>query len=113
MLTYDDLAGGLEDAWLAARFHDHTLVESVVPDMHDRTFRAELFPDHPEPLTEATMPPWVEVSFTWAAIHQLRSEGHSGIGNEPLELSWVYNVPVHGMLDRNDGELVQLFRRAI
>jgi len=113
MLTYDDLAGGLEDAWVAARLHEHTLVEAVVPDIHDRTFRAELFPDHPEPLTEATMPPWVDVSFTWTALHQLRSEGHSGLGNEPLELTWVYNVPVHGMIDRNDGELVRMFRRAI
>lgn len=113
MLTYDDLAGGLEDAWILAQLHEHTLIEAVVPDIHDRTFRAELFPDHPEPLTDATMPPWVEISFTWTALHQLRSEGHSGLGNEALELSWVYNVPVHGMIERNDSELVRLFRRAV
>jgi hypothetical protein len=113
MLTYDELAGGLEDAWGAAGLHEHTLIEAVVPDSHDRSFRVELFPEHPDPLTEATMPPWVEVNFTWTALHQLRSEGQVELGKEPLELSWAYNVPAHGMVDRSDGELVRLFQRAV
>jgi hypothetical protein len=113
MLTYDDLAGGLEDAWVAAQLHEHSLIEAVVPDIHDRTFRAELFPEHPEPLTDMSMPPWVELAFTWTAAHQLRSEGRTGIGNEPLELTWIYNVPVHGMTDRNDNEFVRMFQRAV
>ena len=113
MLTYDDLAGGLEDAWIAAGLHEHTLIEAAVPDAHDRTFRAELFPDHPEPLTDATMPPWVEIGFSWTAVHQLRAEGREELGNEPLEMSWAYNVPVHGIQERSDTEFVRQFRRAV
>lgn len=111
MLAYDDLVTILEDAWAAAGLHEHTLVESVNPAAHDRLYRAELFPEHPEPLTEENMPPWVELTFTWSALHQLRSEGRE-IAPDPLELIWTYNVPVRGMNERSDPELVRLFQRA-
>jgi hypothetical protein len=113
VITYDDLAGGLEDAWVAAGLHEHALTEAVVPDAHDRTFRAELFPEHPEPLTDTTVPPWVEIAFTWTALHQLRSEGREGVGEDPLEISWVYNVPAHAQSERSDADLVRVFQRAV
>ncbi len=112
MLTYDDLVAALEDAWEAAGLHEHTLTESVQPSSHDRSYKAELFPDHPDPLTEENMPPWVEVAFVWSALHQLRSEGRD-IPPEPLDLAWTYTVNVQGMLERNDQELVRLFQRVV
>ncbi|MCG8350303.1 MAG: hypothetical protein MI924_21265 [Chloroflexales bacterium] len=112
MLTYDDLIAGLEDAWIAAGLHEHALIESVIPASHDRNVKVELFPDHPEPLTEENMPPWVELSFTWSALHQLYSEGRD-FAPEPLDLIWIYNVPVRGMIDRSDNELVRMFQRVV
>lgn len=113
MLNYDDLVNGLEDAWIACGLHEHTLIESILPDSHDRTYRAELFPDHPEPLTEENTPPWVELNFTWSASHQLRSEGRR-IDTEPLYLSWTYTAMVNGaMRERSDQELMHLFQKAL
>ena len=31
LITYEELATGLEDAWLMAGLHEHLLAESVVP----------------------------------------------------------------------------------
>lgn len=114
MLSYDDLVDELESAWMAAGLHEHDLVESVQPDVHERSYKAELFPDHADPLDEESMPPWVEVSFTWSAFHQLRSEGYTLHAADPLDLTWVYHVIVHkSMRDRSDSELVRLFQKAI
>ena len=112
MITYDELAAGLEDAWVLAGLHDHLLVESVQPDTFDRTYRVELFPEHPEPLTEGTSPPWVELSFTWTAAHQLFSEGRE-ISPGLLELAWTYTVDVRGQNDRGDIDLVRGFNAAV
>lgn len=112
MLTYDDLVASLEDSWPVVGLHEHALIESVLPTTHDRTYKVELFPEHPEPLTEENMPPWVEVNFTWSALHQLRSEGRE-LPPEPLDLTWTYTVSVQGMPERSDHELVRLFQRVV
>ncbi len=112
MITYDDLAAALEDAWLVAGLHDHDVVESVNPEALERTYRAELFPEHPEPMPEHAMPPWVEVALTWTAAHQLRSEGHS-IAPGVLELQWTYSVDVRSEIERTDYELLRAFQGAV
>lgn len=112
MITYDELATGLEDAWILAGLHDHLLIESVQPDSLERLYRVELFPEHPEPLTEGTSPPWVELSFTWTAAHQLHAEGRE-ISPGVLELAWTYTADVRGQTDRSDVDLVRAFNAAV
>ncbi|MEI7644762.1 MAG: hypothetical protein WCJ55_10820 [Chloroflexales bacterium] len=112
MLTYDDLVSGLEDAWLAVGLHEHAFIESVIPTTHDRTCKIELFPEHEEPLTNENIPPWLEIGFTWSAVHQLISEGRE-LPTEPLDLTWAYTATLLGSQDRNDIELVRMFQRAV
>lgn len=112
MLTYDDLVTGLEDAWLGVGLHEHSFVESVIPATHDRTLKVELFPEHEEPLSAESMPPWLELSYTWSPVHQLLSEGRT-LPSEPLDLSWTYTATVIGQQDRSDQELVRVFQRAV
>ncbi|MEI6778321.1 MAG: hypothetical protein WCK70_15585 [Chloroflexales bacterium] len=112
MLTYDDLLSGLEDSWLAVGLHEHAFVESVIPATHDRTCKIELFPEHDEPLTSENIPPWLEIGFTWSAVHQLISEGRE-IPTDPLDLTWTYTVTLLGSQERNDIELVRMFQRAV
>lgn len=112
MIIYDELAAGLEDAWLMAGLHEHLLIESIVPDSLDRIYRVELFPEHPEPLTEGISPPWVEMTYTWTPAHQLHTEGRE-ISPGPLELAWTYTVDVHEQADRNDSELLRSFNAAV
>jgi hypothetical protein len=112
MLTYDDLVTGLEDAWLAVNFHEHAFIESVIPATHDRTLKVELFPEHDEPLSGENSPPWLDLSFTWSAVHQLIAEGRE-IPAEPLDLSWTYTATAVGQNDRSDAELVRMFQRAV
>ncbi len=112
VIIYDELAAGLEDAWLLAGLHDHLLVESVQPDTLERIYRVELFPEHTEPLTEGSSPPWVELSFTWTAAHQLHSEGRE-ISPGPLELSWTYTVDVREQAERSDIDLTRAFNAAV
>jgi hypothetical protein len=47
VITYDELAGGLEDAWIGAGLHEHAIIESVHPDTLERNYRVEVFPEHP------------------------------------------------------------------
>lgn len=112
MITYDELASGLEDAWLLAGLHDHLLIENVQPDTLERQYRVELFPEHPEPLTEGTTPPWVELSFTWTAAHQLHAEGRE-IAPGLLELAWSYTVDVRNQSDRSDIDLTRAFNASV
>ena len=112
MITYDELAAGLEDAWLLAGLHDHLLAESVLPDTLERIYRVELFPEHPEPLSEGVSPPWVELSFTWTPAHQLHSEGRE-VSPGILELAWTYTVDVRGQGDRSDLELTRAFNASV
>lgn len=112
MLTYDDLVAGLEDAWLAVGLHEHAFIESIIPTTQDRSCKVELFPEHAEPLTTDTMPPWLELNFTWAPIHQLVAEGRE-LPVEPLDLSWTYTATLVGQTDRTDTELVRTFQRAV
>jgi hypothetical protein len=113
MLSYEDLVEGLEHAWNTAGLHEHTVAETVQPDTHERLYRAELFPEHPDPLTEENMPPWVELTFSWTAAHQLYIEGRD-IDPDPLDLAWNYMVLVRGPLrEVGDVELVRIFQRAI
>lgn len=112
MISYDDLAGGLEDAWIMAGLHEHAVVESVNPATLERTYRVEIFPEHPEPMTEQASPPWVELSFTWSPAHQLFSEGRE-IPPGVLELAWTYTVDVRNHTDRPDLELVRAFNTAV
>jgi hypothetical protein len=112
VITYDELAAGLEDAWLLAGLHDHLLAESVLPDTLERIYRVELFPDHPELLTEGISPPWVELSFTWTPAHQLHSEGRE-LSPGILELAWTYTVDVRGQGDRSDIALTRAFNASV
>ncbi|MBX0330589.1 hypothetical protein K2Z83_23305 [Oscillochloris sp. ZM17-4] len=112
MLSYDDLVSGLEDAWLAVGLHEHAFIESVIPTTHDRTCKIELFPEHDEPLTNENIPPWLELGFTWSAVHQLIAEGRD-LPSEPLDLTWSYTVTLANALDRSDAELVRMFQRAV
>lgn len=112
VITYEELAAGLEDAWVLAGLHEHALYESIHPETLDRAYRVELFPEHPEPLTEGSSPPWVELSFSWTPAHQLHSEGRD-ISPGVLELAWTYTVDVHGAADRTDIELVRAFNGAV
>ncbi len=112
MLTYDDLVTGLEDAWLAVGLHEHAFVESVIPATHDRTCKIELFPEHDEPLTQANMPPYLELNFSWTALHQLLAEGRE-LPPEPLDLTWTYTATVVSQQERSDTELVRMFQRAV
>jgi hypothetical protein len=112
MLTYDDLVSGLEDAWLAVGLHEHAFIESVIPTTHDRTCKIELFPEHDEPLSNENIPPWLELGFTWSAVHQLISEGRE-LPSEPLDLTWAYTATLVSALDRSDNELVRMFQRAV
>jgi hypothetical protein len=112
MLTYDDLVSGLEDAWLAVGLHEHAFVESVIPATHDRTCKVELFPEHEEPLSNENIPPWLEIGFTWSAVHQLISEGRE-LPIEPLDLTWAYTATLLASQERNDTELVRMFQRAV
>lgn len=112
MVTYDDLVMALEDAWVSVGLHEHALIESVIPATHDRTCKIELFPDHAEPLTLASMPPWLEITFTWSPVHQLISEGRD-LPADPLELTMTYTVTLTNHRDRSDIELVRMFQRAV
>jgi len=112
VISYDELAAGLEDAWILAGLHDHLLVESVQPDTLERIYRVELFPEHPEPLTEGTSPPWVELSFTWTPAQQLHAEGRE-ISPGVLELAWTFTVDVRDQGDRGDADLTRAFNAAV
>jgi hypothetical protein len=112
MITYDDLAAGLEDAWLMAGLHEHLLAESVQPDTLERAYQVELFPEHPEPISEAVSPPWVELKFTWTPAQQLFSEGRE-ISPGVLELAWTYTVDVRDQIDRSDYDLTRGFNAAV
>jgi fermentation-respiration switch protein FrsA (DUF1100 family) len=112
LITYDDLAGGLEDAWIAAGLHEHAVIESMTPDTLERSYRVEIFPAHPEPLTENISPPWVELLFTWSPAHHLAGERRD-IQPGALELSWTYTVDVRHHTDRPDLELVRAFNNAV
>lgn len=110
--TFDELVTALEDAWLTAGLHEHLIIESVVPETLDRTYRAELFPEHDEPLTPGNSPPWVEVNLTWTAAHQLYSEGRD-IAPGPLELAWTYTTDIRLQGTQSDNELTRAFNAAV
>lgn len=112
MITYDELANALEDAWIFAGLHDHALVESIIPETLERSYKAELFPEHPEPMTEATSPPWVELAFEWTAAHQVAAEGRP-LEPGALEIDWTYTVDLRAMADRSDAELLRSFNAAV
>jgi hypothetical protein len=112
MITYDELADALEDAWVFAGLHDHALVESITPDTFERSYRAELFPEHPEPLTDANSPPWVELAFEWNAAHQLAAEGRP-IEPGAIEIDWTYTVDLRTHADRQDADLLRSFNAAV
>ncbi len=116
MINYNLLVAILESSWDEVGFHEHELIESVQPDSLDRVYKADLFPEHPEPMQEETIPPWVEVSFAWSAKHELISEGYSIDGKKdvPLGLTWMYNVLVRGsMTEYSNHELVRTFQRCV
>jgi hypothetical protein len=113
VITYDELASGLEDAWLMAGLHEHAIVESVNPETLERTYRVEIFPEHPEPINEASSPPWVELTYTWTPAHQLYSDGRMEVSPGVLELAWTYTVDVREMYDRSDADLVRSFTNAV
>lgn len=111
MISYEELAAGLEEAWLIAGLHEHAVIESIQPETLDRTYRAELFPEHPEPISEGGSPPWVELNLVWTAAHQLYSEGRD-IAPGPLELAWTYTIDIRSF-DRSDAELIRAFNGAV
>lgn len=112
MITYEELAAGLEDAWVLAGLHDHAVNETVNPELLERSYRAELFPEHPEPLTEGIVVPWVEASFTWSPAQQLHSEG-AQVSPGVTEMTWTYTIDVRHQADRSDLELTRAFHSAV
>jgi hypothetical protein len=106
LLSYEELANAIEDAWDEAGLHEHSVTESINPATLERTFRAEIFPDHGEPLTEHNVPPWVELSFVWGPEHQ-----HASTNNTPssLELLWSYTITLASHDKRSDSELLKTF----
>lgn len=111
MISYEELVASLEEAWLLAGLHEHAIIESIQPETLDRTYRAEIFPEHPEPIGEGWSPPWVELNLVWTAAHQLYSEGRD-IAPGPLELAWTYTVDIRAF-DRSDTELIRAFNGAV
>lgn len=112
MITYEELAAGLEDAWAFVGLHEHTINETINPEVLERTYRAELFPEHPEPLGEGVTVPWVEVSFTWSPAQQLHAEGVQ-ISPGVTELTWTYTIDVRQQAERNDTDLSRAFHAAV
>ena len=112
MITYDELADAIEHAWLSAGLHDHLVAESVTPEDLERTYKAELFPEHGDHQADAPQPPWVDLSYTWTAAHQLLSEGRE-LTPGPLEIGWTYTVDVRNAGDRADADLVRGFNAAV
>ncbi|MBC8161748.1 MAG: hypothetical protein H7Z42_11070 [Roseiflexaceae bacterium] len=112
VITYDELAAGLEDAWVLAGLHDHEINETVNPELLERTYKAELFPEHPEPLIEGTVVPWVDVGFTWSPAQQLHAEG-APISPGVTDMTWTYTVDVRQQGERSDIELARAFHAAV
>jgi len=109
-LSYEELANALEEGWSVSGLHEHDVAEQVNPTTLERSFRAELFPEHGDPLTEQNTPPWVEVSFVWGPSHQI----HTGtLVTIPLELTWEYTITVPPADKRNDSELIRTLQSAI
>jgi len=108
-ILYDDIANHLEEIWSSRGLHDHGIYELINPTTLERTYKAELFPEHGEPLTEQNMPPWVEVSFVWGPVHQQADQPSVPI---PLELTWNYTIPISRADKRSDLELVRDFYHA-
>jgi len=108
-ILYDDIANHLEEIWSSRGLHDHGIYELINPTTLERTYKAELFPEHGEPLTEHNMPPWVEVSFVWGPVHQQAEHTSVPI---PLELTWNYTVTISRADKRSDLELVRDFYHA-
>jgi hypothetical protein len=114
MLSYDEIVIKLEEAWVEAGFHEYLLTESVEPETHTRTFKVELFSNLIEIPDEEVMLPWLEISFTWSPVHQLLSDGYKIKSNDPVNLTWAYNVIAQGDLsERGDRELARLYRNAV
>lgn len=110
-MTYDELASALEDAWLAAGLHEHTIDEQTLVERHERSYRAELFADHDEPLPDPP-PPWVEVTFRWGPHQYLRGEGLE-LSRPPIDLTWTYHVELGSGRVRSDMELARGFYGAV
>jgi hypothetical protein len=110
-MTYDELASALEDAWMVVGLHEHVVDEQISAERYERSYRAELFTPHDEPLPQPA-PAWVEVSFRWGPTNYLRSNGHKDVV-APLELQWVYHVELNAAQARNDLELVRAFQGAV
>jgi hypothetical protein len=112
VITYDELADAIEHAWLLAGLHDHLVTENVAPEDLERSYKAELFPEHGDHAADAPSPPWVELAFNWTAAHQLVSDGRE-LTTGPLEIGWTYTVDVRGAGDRSDSDLVRAFNAAV
>lgn len=106
MLSYEELANAIEDAWEQAGLHEHGVNETINPATLERTFRAEIFPDHSEPLTEQNLPPWAELTFVWGPEQQRASDSSTPA---PLELLWNYTVTLAVHDKRSDSELLKAF----
>lgn len=110
MLSYEELANTIEEAWEQVGLHEHGVNETINPATLERTFRAEIFPEHGEPLTEQNLPPWVEMSFIWGPEHQRASEGTTPA---PLELLWNYTITLAAHDKRSDSELLKSFMTVV
>ena len=110
LLSYEELANTIEDAWEQVGLHDHGVNESINTGTLERTFRAEIFPEHGEPLTDQNMPPWAEVSFTWGPDQQRFSTGGKPV---LFELGWNYTITLPAHDKRSDVDLLRAFTTAI
>ncbi len=109
-LSYEDLINAFESTWSHVGLHEHDVVEYVTPATLERTFRATLFPDHGEPLTDANMPPWVEATVVWGPSHHI----HDGtVMTTPLEIQWNYTIPLPLSDKRSDQEFAKTAQTTI
>lgn len=109
-LSYEELVNAFEATWAQVGLHEHDIVEYVTPATLERTFRATLFPDHGEPLTDANMPPWVEATVVWGPAHHL----HEGATlATPLEIQWNYTIPLPLSDKRSDQEFAKTAQMTI
>lgn len=109
-LSYEEIVNAFESTWSQVGLHEHEIVEYVTPATLERTFRAHLFPDHGEPLTQANMPPWVEATLVWGPTHHVHDGAEVQI---PLEIQWNYTIPLPLGEKRSDQELAKTAQTTI
>jgi hypothetical protein len=110
LLSYEELADTIEDAWEQVGLHDHGVNESINPSTLERTFRAEIFPEHGEPLTNQKHAHRPEVSFT---CEQTSNDLARVVNQYYLSWAGITPSPLPAHDKRNDVDLLRAFTTAI